>query len=60
MKSLAGRKAEEIANLGIEFRAGERPSTIMHQIAEGYTNDQIRLIAEYFANQPAPPNGTKN
>lgn len=60
MKSLAGRKTEEIANLVIEFRSGQRPATIMHQIARGYTNDQLRLIAEYFASQPAPPNGAKN
>jgi sulfide dehydrogenase cytochrome subunit len=27
--------------------------TIMHQIAKGYTDEQIKLIAGYFAAQPA-------
>jgi cytochrome c553 len=25
----------------------------MHQIAKGYTDEQIRLVAAYFAAQPA-------
>ena len=34
-----------------EFKDGKRPATIMHQIAKGYTDEQIRLIAGYFAAQ---------
>jgi cytochrome c553 len=33
------------------FRKGERQATIMHQIAKGYTDEQVRLLAEYFAAQ---------
>jgi len=32
-----------------DFKYGRRPSTIMHQIAQGYTGWQIELMAEYFA-----------
>ena len=34
-----------------DYRNGNLPATIMHQIAKGYTDDQIKLIAGYFAAQ---------
>ena len=33
------------------FRKGERPATVMHQLAKGYTDEQIQQIAAYFAAQ---------
>jgi cytochrome c553 len=36
-----------------EFRDGRRVATIMHQIAKGYSDEQVALIAEFFARQPA-------
>jgi len=54
MKSLAGRPAHEIVQLVREFRAGQRPSTLMQQIAKGYTEAQIAQIAEFFAGQKNP------
>lgn len=51
MKPLAGRPADEIVTALADFRSGARPSTIMQQIARGYTEDQIRLLAGYFAAQ---------
>ncbi len=33
------------------FRSGERPATVMHQHAKGYTAAQIELLADYFAAQ---------
>lgn len=53
MKTLAGKPADEIIKLVSEFRTGQRPATIMHQISKGYTEDQIKMVAEYFAQQPA-------
>jgi cytochrome subunit of sulfide dehydrogenase len=35
-----------------EFRDGKRPATIMHQIARGYTDAQLKAIAGHFAAQP--------
>ena len=52
---LAGVPAANIVAALAEFKAGTRPATIMHQIAKGYTDDQVRLIAAYFAAQPAKP-----
>ena len=35
-----------------QYKAGNLPATIMHQIAKGYTDEQIALIAGYLAAQP--------
>ena len=34
------------------FRDGTRPATVMHQIAKGYTPEQIDQLAGYFAALP--------
>ena len=34
-----------------DFRNGERPASIMHQIARGYSDAQLALIVAYFAAQ---------
>ncbi len=36
-----------------DFRDGKKAATIMHQLAKGYTDEQINLMAEYFSRQPA-------
>jgi cytochrome c553 len=33
------------------FKRGEKPASIMHQIAKGYTDEQLGLIADYFSTQ---------
>ncbi|MBW7900710.1 MAG: c-type cytochrome [Rhodocyclaceae bacterium] len=48
---LAGEAQETIASRLHEFRAGTRPATIMHQIAKGYTDEQIKQLAAWFAAQ---------
>jgi sulfide dehydrogenase cytochrome subunit len=48
--SLAGLPAERIVASMAAFKSGA-PATIMHQIAKGYTDDQIKLMAAYFAAQ---------
>jgi cytochrome c553 len=51
IEPLAGMpKAEMVRKLG-EFRSGAKPATVMHQLAKGYTEQQIDLIAGYFAAQ---------
>ena len=46
---LAGLTKERIVSQVQDFRDGKRPATVMHQIAKGYTPEQIELIAAYFA-----------
>lgn len=47
--SLAGRKATEIEDAMRGFRAGERPATVMGRIAKGFSDDEIRAIAAWYA-----------
>jgi cytochrome subunit of sulfide dehydrogenase len=51
MKPLAGLPAPAIVAFMNEYKSGNLPATVMHQIAKGYTDEQIRLIAAYFAAQ---------
>jgi sulfide dehydrogenase cytochrome subunit len=37
-----------------DFEDGKRPATIMHQIAKGFTDEQLEVLAAYFAAQKAP------
>lgn len=34
------------------FRGGARPATVMHHHARGLNDEEIRLLADYFAAQP--------
>ena len=55
---LAGRDRKYIIDQMAAFKAGARTgpaSTIMHQLAKGYSDEQIALMADFFAAQkPAP------
>lgn len=51
MPSLAGQSRDYLVKQMQDFRDGKRPATIMHQLAKGYTDEQIVLIAEFFAKQ---------
>ncbi len=51
MKPLAGLAADKLIAMMADYRAGNQPATIMHQIVKGYTEEQIKLIAAHFAAQ---------
>lgn len=51
MPALAGMKAETLLERLTDYRSGRLPGTVMHQITKGYTEEQLRLIAAYFAAQ---------
>jgi len=48
---LAGRTSASIVETMAEYKTGKRTGTIMPQIAKGYTDAQIQLIATYFSQQ---------
>jgi cytochrome c553 len=58
--SLAGRNKGELLQVLKDFKDGKRPATIMHQHAKGYSDQELDLIAGYFAGvkpgaaSPAP------
>ena len=49
--SIAGLSVEDFIVLMNEFREDARDTTIMHQIAKGYTDLEIRSMANFFSRQ---------
>ncbi len=47
--SLAGQSRDQLVTQLKAFKAGTRPSTIMTQLAKGYTDAQLEQLAAYFA-----------
>ena len=52
--SLAGQNRDYLLKQLQEYRDGKRPATIMHQHAKGYTDEELRRIAQAFV---APTTG---
>jgi cytochrome subunit of sulfide dehydrogenase len=52
---LAGKSKGYLVEQMAAFKAGTRQATIMHQISKGYSDDQIAVMAEYFAKQKPRP-----
>ena len=51
MSSLAGESKANLLQKLADFKSGDKPASIMHQIAKGYTEAQLTLIADYYAAQ---------
>jgi cytochrome subunit of sulfide dehydrogenase len=51
MDSLAGEPKDKLLQKMMDFKSGAKPASIMHQISKGYTDEQLALIAGYFAAQ---------
>ena len=51
--SLAGRDRNDLLQAMKDFKAGKRPATIMHQQAKGYTDQELEILAGYFASVKA-------
>lgn len=50
--NLAGIGKELLVKTFKEFKSGEKPATVMHQLAKGYNDAQIDAIATYLSAQP--------
>ena len=48
---LAGRNAAELVAQMEAFRSGQRPATIMDQIAKGFSEAEVQAIAAWYAEQ---------
>lgn len=51
LDALAGVEKSKTLQKLADFKSGVKPASIMHQIAKGYTDEQLDLIATYFAAQ---------
>ena len=54
IESLAGMSKDSIIRKMQDFKTGARPASIMNQLSKGYSDEQIALIAGWFAEQKAP------
>jgi len=48
---IRGRTADEIMTAMAAFRAGKQPATVMDRIAKGFTDDELKPIAAWLAQQ---------
>jgi len=58
MDELAGESAKDLYEDLTDMKGEDRPEDIMDHQALGYTNDQIRRIASYYAGLPEDEPGS--
>lgn len=46
---IAGKPAKELYTDLLAYKNGSRPATVMHQHAKGYSDDELRSLAEHFS-----------
>ena len=51
MPSIAGQSKADLVRKMQDYKTGKTPATIMPQLAKGYTDAQIDLMAGWFAAQ---------
>lgn len=49
---LAGMPSDWIVDSMKQFKEGKKPATVMHQIAKGYSNEEIAAMGDYFSKLP--------
>ena len=49
--ALAGMPRDQLATQLKAFKTGSRPSTVMGQLAKGYSDAQLEQLADYFSRQ---------
>ncbi|WP_395669136.1 c-type cytochrome [Rhodoferax sp.] len=49
MESLAGKSKDDLLTKLLDYKTGKKPATLMHQLAKGYTDEQLEQMAGYFA-----------
>jgi len=47
--AIYGKPAAYLSETLMDFRDGKRPSTVMGRHAKGYSDEEIKLIADFFA-----------
>lgn len=55
MPPLAGMPVEQFTEAMIAYREGTRPAVIMDRVARGFTDEEIKAMAEWFVKQPMKP-----
>ncbi|MEW6766173.1 MAG: c-type cytochrome [Pseudomonadota bacterium] len=50
---LVGRTADQLYRALLDFKTGQRPATVMDRHAKGYSDEELKAVADYFASLPA-------
>lgn len=53
--SIAGMPAEYFVETMKAFKTGERPATVMDRIAKGYSDEELEIMAKFFAEKTYIP-----
>lgn len=48
---IAGKDKAWLEEVLKAYKQGTRPAIIMHQLAKGYTDEEIAILADYFSRQ---------
>ena len=48
---IAGRRPDDIVAAMQAFRSGQKPATVMDRIAKGFSEEEIRAIADWLGAQ---------
>lgn len=51
IQPLAGRDRAYLEDTLKAFKTGAKPGTIMPQLAKGYTDEEIAILADFFSTQ---------
>jgi sulfide dehydrogenase cytochrome subunit len=49
---LAGKPRDELLMAMTQFKAGNRPATVMHQLAKGFSDAELAALADHFSRLP--------
>jgi cytochrome c553 len=49
MPWIAGKSADYITKVMIDFKTGKVDSTVMQRIAKGFSDEEIKALAQYFS-----------
>jgi cytochrome subunit of sulfide dehydrogenase len=51
LAGLAGKPRNELLTALTQFKEGKKPATLMHQLAKGYSDEELAALADYFSRQ---------
>lgn len=57
---LASQNPEYIVKQLFNFKTGQRSSTVMEEVANSLTTEEINALAQYFSRQPVRPDKASN
>ena len=51
MPPISGQSKDALLKMLKDYKTGKQAATVMHQLAKGYTDEQLEQIAAYYAAQ---------